>query len=261
MTDTVPSSGCCFARSRVLLAALALLAAACGPAPPATPVRTVTPSGSWTAPSARQAADRDRALVRVVSVIPGLSRLDLFVGNEKIASGVEYRNITPFMEVAAGRQTLRLQPAGLDTAEPLAEETQQLSAGQHYTVVIMPGEESGPAAAIRTLDDPMDAPDDTEAKLRFVHAAADAGSLDVHMDGRPDALTTALDFQRASDFFDVQPSAAPVALRPAGRSETMLRVPDLRLSSGGIYTVVVIGRARIEPPLDTLVLEDRIARP
>jgi hypothetical protein len=40
----------------------------------------------------------------------------------------------------------------------------------------------------------------------------------------------------------------------------MLRVPDLRLSSGGMYTVVVIGRARTEPALETLVLEDRIAR-
>jgi hypothetical protein len=258
MTDAVPSSRYSRPRSWLLLAGLALLAAACSAAPSDAPVLTVTPSGSSTAPSARQAADRDRALVRVVSVIPGLSRLDLFVENEKIANGVEYRHTTPYVEVRSGRQTLRLQPAGMDTAEPLAEETQQLSAGRHYTVVIMPGEEDGPAAAIRTFDDPMDAPDGADAKLRFVHAAADAGSLDVHMDGRADALTTALNFQRASDFLDVQPPATPIAVRPAGRSETMLRVPDLRLSSGGIYTVFVIGRARIEPPLDTLVLEDRI---
>lgn len=246
---------------RILLAAFALLAGSCSAEAPDAPVRTMTPSGSWTAPSARQAAERDRALVRVVSVIPGLSRLDLFVETEKIADGAEYRNITPYVEVASGRQTLRLRPAGLDTAEPLAEETQQLRAGQHYTVVIMPGEENGPAAAIRTFDDPMDAPDDAEAKLRFIHAAADAGRIDLHMDGRTEALTAALDFQRASDFIDVQPSVAPIELRPAGRSETMLRVPDLRFSSGGIYTVVIIGRARTDPPLDTLVLEDRIARP
>jgi hypothetical protein len=33
----------------------------------------------------------------------------------------------------------------------------------------------------------------------------------------------------------------------------MLQLSDLRLSPGGMYTVVVIGRTRIEPPLETLV--------
>jgi hypothetical protein len=41
----------------------------------------------------------------------------------------------------------------------------------------------------------------------------------------------------------------------------MLRVADLRLSGGGMYTIVVIGRARTDPALETLVIEDRIARP
>jgi hypothetical protein len=58
---------------------------------------------------------------------------------------------------------------------------------------------------------------------------------------------------------ELQPPAT-LELRPAQRTETMLPVPDLRLSSGGMYTMVVIGRTRIEPPLETLVLEDRIAR-
>lgn len=237
-----------------------LTAGACTSEPPDAPVRSVTPAGSWTAPSARQAADRDRALLRVVSALPGLSRVDLFVESQKIASGVEYKSITPYMEVASGRQAVRLRPAGLDTAEPLAEQTEQLRAGQHYTVLLMPGEESGPAAAIRILGDPMEAPDGDSAKLRVVHASADAGRFDVHMSGREQLLASGLEFQAASDFTELQPSPGTLELRPAQRSETMLRVPDLRLSSGGMYTIVVIGRTRIEPPLETLVLEDRIAR-
>jgi hypothetical protein len=262
MNQAVPSPRFRSALSPIALAGLALLAAgACSGQPADAPVRTVTPSGSWTAPSARQAADRDRALLRVVSAIPGMSRLDVFVEGQKIVDGVEYKTITPYMEVASGRQALRLRPAGMDTAEPLAEESQQLRAGRHYTAVIMPGEEDGPAAAIKIFDDPMDAPDENRAKLRVVHAAADAGRIDVHMQGRGDALARALEFQHASDLIELQPSPAAIELRPAQRTETMLRLPDLRLSSGGMYTVVVIGRTRIEPPLETLVLEDRIAGP
>lgn len=256
----------CAVTSRRSCQAIALLglalftAGACTGELPDAPIRTVTPSGSWTSPSARQAAERDKALVRVVSAIPGLSRLDLFVGNQKSASGVEYRSITPYIEVASGRQAMRLRPAGLDTAEPLAEETHQLRAGQHYTVVVMPGEENGPAAAIRIFEDPMNAPDDNRAKVRVIHAAADAGRFDVHMGGPGQVLAGGLEFQRASDFTELQPSSAALELRPAQRSETMLRLPELGLSSGGMYTIVVLGRTRIEPPLETLVLEDRIAR-
>jgi hypothetical protein len=247
--------------SATVFAALAVLAAgACGGGPADVPVRTTTPSGSWTAPSASQAADRDRALVRVVSAIPGVSRLDLFVDGQKVAAGVEYKSISPYLDVPAGRHPLRLRPAGLDTADPLAEETEQLSAGEHYTVVILPGAEGGPAAAIRVFEDPMDPPDDGQVKLRVVHAAADAGKVDVHMQNRPDPLASGLEFQHASDFTALEASSAMLELRPAQRTETMLRLPQVQLTGGGIYTIVVVGRARTEPPLETLVIEDRIAR-
>jgi hypothetical protein len=242
-----------------LLVTAILGGSACRSEPLEAPVRTMTASGSWTAPSARQASDRDRALVRVVAAIPGGSRLDLFVEGHKLADGLEYRTITPYMEVPSGRQALRLRPAGMDTAEPLADENHQLRAGRHYTVVIMPGEEGRAAAALRVFDDPMDDPKEGQAALRVVHAAADAGRIDVHVQGRQDPLAGGLDFQRASDFTELQPPVQ-LELRPAQRTETMLRFHDLRLSGGGMYTVVVIGRTRIDPPLETLVIEDRLTR-
>jgi hypothetical protein len=242
------------------LVALAVLAGgACRADPPEAPVRTTTASGSWTAPSAKQAADRDRALVRVVSAIPGVSRLDLFLDGVKVAEGIEYRTVTPFVEVASGRQALRLRPAGMDTADPLADENHNFSAGQHYTVVIMPGEDGGRAAAIRTFTDPMDVPDEGQAAVRVVHAGADAGRVDVHVQERQVPLVRGLDFQDATDFVALAPPAS-LELRPADRTETMMRVANLRLAAGGMYTVVVIGRTRIDPPLETLLLEDRLAR-
>jgi hypothetical protein len=245
---------------KAALAALALVAAgACAGQPTDAPVRTTTASGSWTAPSAAQAAERDQALVRVVSAIPGVVRLDLFLEGEKIAAGMEYQMVTPYIEVRSGRQALRLRPGGLDTADPLAEETQGFSAGRHYTVVVMPGGDAGPAADIRVFEDAMDPPDGGQVALRLIHAAGDAGSIDVHVEGRPEPLATVLQFQRATEVTNLGPPAA-IELRPAGRSESMLRAADLRLSSGGMYTIVLIGRARTEPALETLVIEDRIVR-
>jgi hypothetical protein len=121
------------------------------------------------------------------------------------------------------------------------------------------GEEGGPAAAIRVLDDAMELPQQDHARLRVVHAAADAGRVDVNLPGRQDPLAGGLEFQDASEFTELAAAPAPLELRPTQRTETMLRVPDLRLAGGGLYTVVVIGRTRTEPPLETLVIEDRSA--
>ena len=243
----------------VVTAAVVALLAACGASPEDAPVRTSSPSGSWTAPSAAQAADRNMALVRVVSAIPGASRLDVFIEGQKIADGLEYRTITPYREVASGRQGVRIRPAGLDTADPLAQQTHNLQTGRHYTIVMVPGAEGEAAAAVRVLDDPMTRPDEGQAALRIVHAGGDAGRVDVQVPGRQEPVASGLEFQGASDFVSVQPGAAQLELRPAGRTEIMHRVQDLGLDAGGIYTVVVIGRTRIEPPLDTLIIEDRLA--
>jgi hypothetical protein len=239
----------------VVLAAFA--GSACRQAPPDAPVRTTTMFGSTTAPSAAQARDRDRALLRVVAVVPGASRLDLFLENAKFGDALEYRTVTPFIEIPSGRQALRLRPAGLDTAEPLAQETGLFRAGRHYTAVVMPGGDNG-ATAISVFEDRMDVPDAGRASVRVIHAGEDAGRIDVHVDGRQDALATALDFHNASQFTALEPPAV-IELRPAGRTESMLRAPDLRLSDGGMYTLVVIGRTRTEPPLEVLVIEDRMA--
>ena len=48
-------------------------------------------------------ADRDRALLRVVSALPRLSRVDLFVDSEKSASGLEYKS-TLVLEDRIARQ-------------------------------------------------------------------------------------------------------------------------------------------------------------
>ena len=259
MNDPIPAADFRRTLLSVIVAALALVTAgACAEERSEVPVRTTSPAGSWTAPSARQAADRDRALVRVVAAIPGESRLDLFAENQKIAQGLEYKTITPYMEVSSGRKALLLRPAGMDTADPLAEETARFQAGEHYTVVVMPGE-GDRAAAVRIFEDAMEAPEEGRAKLRTVHAAGDAGRIDVHKEGRTDPLAGGLEFQRASDFTTLQPPVGAIELRPAGRTEKMLRLADLRLTAGGLYTVVLIGRTRTEPPLETLVLEDRTA--
>lgn len=248
----------CARISPVLLACLTV-AACSGPDVRDVPVTTRTAAGTWTAPTAAEAAGRDNALVRVIEAIPARATLDLFAGGQKIFDNLEYKAVTPYREVPAARATFRLRPAGMDTAEPLAEATQQLRAGRHYTVVAMPGEDTR-AASLQIFEDPMELPDEGQTRVRIVHASPDAGRLDVHVPGRGEPLVAGLDFQAVSKFTDMAAAATPLDIRPAERTESMLKIHDVNLSTDGVYTIVVIGRTRIEPPLETLVIEDRIPR-
>ena len=244
--------------SSVLLACLAF--ASCGgPEVRDAPVTTRTASGSWTAPAASEAAGRGNALVRVVDAIPARATLDLFADNQRVSDALEYKAITPYREVPAARTTFRLRPAGMETADPLAEATQALRAGRHYTVVAMPGEDTR-AASLHIFEDPMELPGEGQTRVRIVHASPDAGRLDVHVPGRAEPLVTGLDFHSASNFTDMGAAATPLDLRPAQRTESMLKIDPVNLSADGVYTIVVVGRTRIEPPLEALVIEDRIPR-
>ena len=248
-------------RARIMPVLLACLTvAACGGTDVRdVPVTTRTAAGTWTAPAAAEAAGRDNALVRVIEAIPARATLDLFAGTQKVFDNLEYKAVTPYREVPAARTTFRLRPAGMDTADPLAEASQQLRAGRHYTVVALPGEDTR-AASLQIFEDPMELPGEGQTRVRIVHASPDAGRLDVHVPGRSEPLVAGLDFQAISSFTDMGAGTTPLDVRPAQRTESMLKIDNVNLSPDGVYTIVVIGRTRIEPPLETLLIEDRIPR-
>ncbi|MGH8248858.1 MAG: DUF4397 domain-containing protein, partial [Gammaproteobacteria bacterium] len=123
----------------MLAATLLLWTAACSRESKQTrSVESTTPQGTTTAPASKEAEKRDAALVRMVNAMPNSTAVDAFAGDSKTFSGVAYKQVTPYKEVPDDRLTFRLRPAGKDTAEPLAENSEGLYGGKHYTVIAMP---------------------------------------------------------------------------------------------------------------------------
>src|SRR5215210_5546738 len=107
----------------LLLFMILLLAAACSSEPKQTqPVTTKTDSGTSTAPPAKEAQQRDNALVRVINTVPGSVSLDIFA-NDKVFESVAFRNVTPYKELSGDRQSFRVRQAGQDAAHPVAEKS------------------------------------------------------------------------------------------------------------------------------------------
>src|SRR5947207_2230665 len=105
----------------LLTGALALLLAGCSSESERNePVASKASGTPSTVAPASEAKKRDGAFLRVIDALPGTGAQDVNDDNGKVIMGVSYKQITPYTEIHAEVQNLRLMPAGQDNAQPMA---------------------------------------------------------------------------------------------------------------------------------------------
>lgn len=143
-------------------------------------------------------------------------------------------------------------------AQPIAENSEGLSGGNHYTVVAMPRDAAGREVTLRIVNDRLTPPSAGKAKVRVIHAAPDAGEVDVYARGRDDALFDGVNVETATTYTEVDPMTATLEVRPEGQQQAVLAVPNARFEAGKIYTIIVMGRTRGTPRLEAVTVEDQL---
>jgi hypothetical protein len=118
-------------RSVLTLLALLLVTACSREANQNQPVTTTTNAGTSSAPPATEVKQRGNALVRVIHAIPGGRAVDVFADDKKLFNNIAYKTTSTYEEASAERHTFRIRPAGQETAQPLAENSEGLSDGRH----------------------------------------------------------------------------------------------------------------------------------
>lgn len=238
--------------------ALALLfVAACTPESQRTePVTTTTDKGASTAPPAKEAEKRDKALVRVVHALPGFAAVDAFVGGTKEFNNIAYRAVTAYKEVPDNHEQFAIRPAGQDSAEPFAQNSEGISGGNHYTAIAMPATDG--KATLRVVSDKLTPPASGKASVRVVHASPDAGEVDVFVKGRSDTLFGGVNQQTVTNYNDVDPMTVTLEVRPQGSKNVVLTVPNVTFDAGHLYTIVVAGKAKGMPKLEAIKIDDQI---
>jgi hypothetical protein len=201
-----------------------------------------------------QARVEPTARVRVIDAIPDSRPLDVYAGDQPAFAGVQFRAVTAYQEIAKGTTPFRLRPAGQDRADPLAESSEGLAGGGHYTVVALPGSGSKPAG-LKVLKDEFATGSSGKARVRVVNASPDAGDVSVFVGGRTGALVSGVAAAAATGYKDVDPIAGTLELRQESRKQVLARLPDTRLESGGFYTVFLLGR--LAGGLEAMVVEDQ----
>lgn len=220
------------------------------------PVTSKSPSGvSTTTPSAA-AETRNRALVRFIQAVPEVDSADVFADDMLVFTNVSYQTVTAYREVPDHRLTFRLRPGGQHMAEPMAEESQGLSAGKHYTVIAV-RDATNAKADIRVLEDELLPPTPGKTKVRWINATPDLEEIDVYAPGTEKPLFSGVNFKAHTDYAEVSPMSGPLQVHRAGEKTPVFTISKTDCLAGNLYTIVITGRASGSPPLRAIVVEDR----
>lgn len=196
-------------------------------------------------------ADGD-AKVRVAHAVPDAPPVDVLVNGAVAVPGIEFGDVTGYLELSAGEYDVAVNVAGTSTT--VFETTVEL-ASEDYTVAAIgnlepEGEE--PGFTLDVFEDKLGVLDDGDGRVRVYHASPDAPAVDVAVADADDEpalfLTQGLTFGTASANVEVPAGTYPVAVYPAGSTTPVFGPVDVAVRSGEVLTVFAEGE--LEPEGD-----------
>jgi hypothetical protein len=237
------------------IAGILLLAMVCGACTRERPDRAQTGQADQpTADRSREAAGRDKALVRFVNANRTLSAADLWFGDQNAFSNVSYKAATAYQELPGERRTFMLRHAGQAAAEPLASNSEGLGDGDRHTVIAF--QRNDGSAGLMAVNDGESVPVAGRALLRIVHAAPNLDEIDVVAAGKPnEKWFDGVNFSTATNYRDVDPVTVALDVRRENQQQAALHIPNVNLTAGRRYTIVLTGE-RGQAQFDSILLED-----
>ena len=247
-------------QSSLIVVGVAVLATAAGTscrreAAQTEPARTTTEQGTSVAPPAKEAAERDAALVRAVNAVPGPA--NIYADDQKLFSDLEYKTITPYKEILDNEVTFKLEMPGVASPEPVAREQELLMDGRHYTVVALPNADDKKPADLRVLADEITPPDQGKAKVRVVNATPSENNLDVLIPGQKDPIITDVGAKDVAGYKEIDPVAGKLVFRD-DKSKAMVAEVPATLEAGKLYTVFVMGKKGASGKAEALMVQDEL---
>lgn len=179
------------------------------------------------------------AELRVAHLSPDAPNVDVWVDGEVVLPNVPYQAVSGYLPVPPGSYRVQVTPAG--ATEPVViDATLPLTSGVSYTVAA-----TGLLADIQPIVLVDDRTAGDGAKVRFVHAGADAPPVDVTLtDGT--VLFSDVAFRETDDdlaasdgYLLVDAGTYDLQVRVAGTDTVALELPGTML--GGNVTVFAIG--------------------
>lgn len=194
--------------------------------------------------------DHPAAKLRVLHASPDAPNVDVYVDNSKVLSNAPYPVISGYLQVAPGVHNIKVNAAGTTTT--VINVSPNLSSNIAYTAIA-----ANFVANIQLLTavDETSSPPSGQGRVRVIHAAPDAGPVDIFVNGQ--MVLSNVPFRAISSYFALPAGTYTVQVNLTGTSTTAIQA-NLTLAAGVNYSAVAIGSVKTAAtnPLTLKVVTD-----
>ena len=227
-----------------LLSLLALTLFASAPLlaqPAAKPAKKTTKAKTTAAKKTTRVAGT--AHVRFLHAAAGAPAVDIYArGDEKIKTGLAYRDLTDYTDVKSGKMALKVTATGKTDA--LLSDSATLTNSKYYTLAIAM-DKATPMLVIINESSGKDYPD--KARVRVVNLVSGSDGVAVTKpstraaDGSANFLSKPVLFGKSASK-TLKPTTETLQFRDA-TGKSLKEMPDIKLAAGNRYSAFVIGKA------------------
>lgn len=189
------------------------------------------------------------AMVRFLHGSPGVEKVDIYVNGNRVLRDFSYKSNSSHMQLQPGKYQIDIYPAG-DSVSTVISKKIVVEPGRIYTAAI-----AGPVNNLRLLifeDSPQTPVGETKA--RFIHLSPDAPAVDI-AGKNGDVIFPNVSYKQATTYLALTPMTVTLEAKVAGTKNTVVTIPDVKLEPNNAYTIVAVGTAKGEPPIEVLILQ------
>ncbi len=202
-------------------------------------------------------AQTGTAKVRVVHASADAPQVNVWLDGSVAFEGLNFKEYTDYTAVPPGTHAVALSVAS--SGAVALQQSFVLAPGGVYTLYAVGLVTKGTLNIIGTGDDPT-APEAGSTKVRVVHAASTAPSVDVYATAPYAALGTPLltdvPFAASSGYLTVPAGTYQARVTPAGTKTVAINSGRLRLAGATTRTIVAVDPAPGTEGFSFLVLDD-----
>lgn len=201
--------------------------------------------------------DSPQADLRIVHGSPDAPNVDVRIDGQEVLADVPYLASSGYLSVDAGDRDIDVLVAGTETVAISA--TLPLEEGTSTTVLA-----TSLAATIQplVLVDDRTPPGPGRAKVRIVHGAPSAPTVDVYITAPGAALgsptLTAVPFTGSSDYLQVPAGDYRVRVTVTGTQTVAIDTGTLTVPAGAVLTAIAVDAVGGGAPFDVLLLNDSL---
>lgn len=216
-------------------------------------------SASSAAGSAAAGTVAGGAAVRVVHTSPDAPALDVYIDGRKAVTALAFGKASDYQPVTAGPHDFRIFATGADPTrdKPVIDgRGTSVPADARLSIIVLDR-----LATIKGLlaDDRTAAATTGKAKVKFIHAAPDAPSVDITVKGGP-VLFGNTEFGKAYPYQEIDAKTYDLEVRMAGKPDVVLSLPGVAFNAGTTYSIYAVGLVSGTPRLSAALFVDSPTR-